>query len=331
MKDNNKRPPAELLKLSTLFADLENEDLNLLSRYCETREYAAGSVVLKEQPVAGCVYIIDSGDVVVFRSENNRDAVVARFISNECFGELDLFAGSKNAVTIRSEADTRLMLFPREGLNALEIFEELPAVGSIVLKNLLSIVAKRIRSTNNLISQRSPWVQELRKLVFIDKLTGLYNLTWLTEELESELEDKPAGTAILVIKPDNFKSINDTYGHDAGDRTLALLADTVGETSEHQGTAARHGGDVFAIVFKNANARQARWFAKSVLKAIRNIDLEAKIGASGVVLTASIGIMTRKPGETVPITEIIQGAFDRMLRARNNGGDRILDTGGDDV
>lgn len=331
MKANNKRAPAELLKLSTLFMDVEDQDLDVLSRYCETREYTEGSVVLKEKPVVGRVYIIDSGDVVIFRSENTRETVLAKFIRNECFGELDLFAGSGNAVTIRCEADTRLMLFPATGVNVREIFAELPAIGSVVLRNLLSVVAQRIRSTNNLISQRSPWVQELRKLVFLDKLTGLYNRTWLAEELESELKEKRSGTAVLVIKPDNFKLINDTYGHDAGDKTLSLLADTVGEVSEHQGIAARHGGDVFAIIYKNANAREVLSFANRVLKAIRAIDLESEIGAPGVRLTASIGIMARRPGETVPITDITQGAFDRMLLARNSGGDRVLDTGDDDV
>jgi len=327
MSENYTRRPVELLKISALFAGLADEDLERLAHHCEIRDYHENALILDEKPVGGCVYIIDTGDVAISRKENDQETILARFIGDECFGELDLFGSSGGAVTIRAESSSRLLLFPANGMGAGEIFRSNPAIGSLVIKNLLSMVAKRIRSTNNLISQRSPWVQELRKLVFVDKLTGLYNHTWLTEELEKELAGKRSGTAVLIIKPDNFKIINDTYGHDAGDKTLSLFAETVRQASEHVGSAARHGGDVFAVVYKNSNTREARSLAKSILKAIRNIDMETEINAKNIILTASIGIMDRKPGNKTPILEIVQTAFDRMLLARGAGGDRICDTG----
>lgn len=331
MSDNRKRRPVDLLPLSDLFKGLEPAELDTLAGRCEIHEYKVGSFILQESPVSGCVYIIDSGELVISRREDESDAIVARFISGECFGELDLFSDTGGAVTIRAETDTRLLRFPGNGAGAGEIFMQNPTAGSQILKNLLSMVAKRIRSTNNLISKRSPWIQELRKLVFVDKLTGLYNRTWLTEELEKELTGKRAGTAILIIKPDNFKVINDTYGHDAGDKTLSLLASTVLPAAGQSGSTARHGGDVFAVVHKNANARQSLSLANRILTCIRKIDLKAVTGTGDLMLTASIGIMARRPGDRTSITKIIDTAFERMLIARNSGGDTICDSGGDNA
>ena len=326
MSANNTRSPIELLKLSELFKGLRKADLVKISRYCEVQDYKADTVVVKEKPVSGRVYVIDSGDIVISRRENDQDSVLARFIGGESFGELDLFSDSGGAVTVRAETDSRLLMFPGDGQSVAGILRSSPAVGSHVVKNLLSMVAKRIRSTNNLLSQRSPWVQELRKLVFVDKLTGLYNRTWLNEGLEKELEGKRAGTSILIVKPDNFKVINDTYGHDAGDKALLLLADTVQQAAKNLGTAARHGGNVFAIVYKNSNARETEALARSILKKIRNINLEVEIGAADLVFTASLGIMRRKPGDETSIPDATQVAFDRMLIARNAGGDRISES-----
>jgi diguanylate cyclase len=322
MSNNQARRPEELLQLSGLFKGIAKAELEKLCSHCDLREYSAGSVILDEEAVTGSVYVIDSGDVVISRKENDQTAILARFLNGECFGELDLFSESGGPVTVRAESDSRLLVFPGNGVTAGELFAAHPGIGSKVIKNLISMVAQRIRSTNQLLSQRSPWVEELKKLVFVDKLTGLFNRTWLTEELKNQLAGKRSGTSFLIIKPDNFKFINDTYGHDAGDRTLSLLADTIMQGAENRGTAARHGGDVFAIVYKNANARDARSVAALVRKRVRGIAMGPVTGVEGVVLTASVGIMTRKPGDKTPVDESIQIAFDRMLSARAAGGDK---------
>jgi diguanylate cyclase (GGDEF)-like protein len=162
--------------------------------------------------------------------------------------------------------------------------------------------------------------------VYVDKLTGLYNRTWLNEELANELQGKRSGCAALIIKPDNFKEINDTYGHDAGDKTLALLGSAVQHLAVDKGIPARHGGDVFAVIFKNANSRQIRSFSRSVLRYINSLDLTDIISADDFRLTVSVGVAVRTRGCRVPMTDIIQNAFDRMLVARESGGNRVCDT-----
>jgi diguanylate cyclase (GGDEF)-like protein len=331
MKKVDKKTLLELYNQSGLFEDLATNEIETLSTHGEYMRYAKESAILTEAPVAGHVFMIHEGDVVISRGRHGKNEVVlARYLSGECFGELDLFTSSGNPVTVRAESETNIVVFPGWKQDSRELFAAYPDIGAKILKNLLSMVAKRIRSTNQLLSQRSPWVQELRKQVYIDKLTGLYNKTWLLEELERELAEKRAGTALLIVKPDNFKVINDTYGHEAGDKTLSLLGGSIERMAKSHGIAARHGGDVFAVVYKNANAREVHSFANEIVKNIRNLDLEPITGNDTLTLTVSVGTATRKPGLELPIAEVMESAFSRMLAAREEGGDRIAEAGDKD-
>lgn len=329
MKQLDQNSLLELYNQSELFTGLTSHELETLSNHGEFVRYKEGTAIVGDAPFAGHVYMIHEGDVVISRRGDSDDdeVVLARFLDGECFGELDLFSTNGNPVTIRADAETGLLVFPGAGQDAGRLFAEHPVIGSKILKNLLSMVARRIRSTNHLISQRSPWVQELRRQVFVDKLTGLYNKTWLLEELEKELRQKKTGSAVLIIKPDNFKVINDTYGHDAGDKTLSLLAESIRVLSDGRGIPARHGGDVFAVVCENANTRQIRSIAALIVRHIRKVTLAPIIGTDELHLTVSVGTALRKRGSSEPIPEVVQSAFDRMMDAREAGGDRTCEKG----
>lgn len=301
-----------------MFEGLSVSELEILETHSEYRRCEGGSIIVENSSLAGSVFIVEDGDVVISRDGH----VLARFIGGEIFGELDLFSTGAEPATVRTDLGAGFLVFPAKGKNAGAIFSQHPQIASKILKNLLSIVAKRIRSTNKLLSQRSPWVQELKRQVFVDKLTGLNNRTWLTEEATKELAGRRSGTAVLVIKPDNFKTINDTYGHDAGDQTLELLGAEVRHMAKGRGIPARHGGDVFAVIFNNANQKQIRSFSNLVIRHVKSLDFSSIVGGDDFTMTASVGVAIRERGANKPLSEVVQTAFDRMLAARESGGDR---------
>ena len=88
-----------------------------------------------------------------------------------------------------------------------------------------------------------------------DKLTGLKNLTFVREQAQALLAG-PHPTMIMV-KPDNFKHVNDTYGNDAGDETLRRLADTVRSVAEGE-ICVRYKGDVFCFFVSKPHAEDSR-------------------------------------------------------------------------
>ncbi len=259
------------------------------------------------------------------RSDENveRGRDLARFIPGECFGELDLIDRTPRSEVAVAQEDTTLLVFPQKGLAFKDIAGRHPEIFAEVFRNILAVIAGRIRRANRLISEKAPWVQELKRQLISDKLTGLYNRTFLEEDLRDMLPGYGTCTSLLMVKPDNFKLINDTFGHEAGDRVLKMIADALRTVLRTADMAVRYRGDEFAAVLPNTEAEQAVTVAKEVQAAIKKMSIGHITGGKIDRITVSLGI------STYPLCgrdnlELIRGAFDRMLEARNRGGDRIL-------
>ncbi|GJQ30721.1 MAG: hypothetical protein HBSAPP03_26050 [Phycisphaerae bacterium] len=144
--------------------------------------------------------------------------------------------------------------------------------------------------------------EELSKRATTDGLTGLFNRASYDRELhESMKRCKAAGQPISVIflDADKFKSVNDQFGHQAGDAVLIETAKRLREVSEKIGTLCRYGGEEFVLVIPGASLDKARKVGELLRVAIerRPFDLAA-YDIPGVVLqrTISVGVATCEPG-----------------------------------
>ena len=137
------------------------------------------------------------------------------------------------------------------------------------------------------------FLDRLRKLADNDALTGLFNRRRFEEELKREvasLRRREQPGALLVLDLDNFKFINDTLGHQAGDEVIARVARNVRERLRETDTLARLGGDEFAILLPEAGLEEARAVANSIIEAVRTLAVSA--GGQQIRVTASIGVTT---------------------------------------
>jgi len=130
-------------------------------------------------------------------------------------------------------------------------------------------------------------------------------------------------TSLLVMKPDNFKSINDTFGHEAGDKTLMLLAEAVKSRLAEGDIGARYRGDEYCVVLPGRSGREATAAAEALRAAMRAIDVKQVTGSDAISLTGSVGVSTH-PAPAVDARALVARAFERMWEARSAGGDRIL-------
>ncbi|HUV08812.1 MAG TPA: GGDEF domain-containing protein, partial [Spirochaetia bacterium] len=201
-----------------------------------------------------------------------------------------------------------------------------PEIFSRILHKLLIMIAGRIRSTNKLVSERTPWIEDLRNQLLVDKLTGLYNRTYLTEDLTNRIAQMGETTSLIVIKPDNFKLINDTYGHDAGDRVLRILADTVKGSLREGDIGIRYRGDEFVIVLPDTGFDTALDVGDKLRSAVRSLDITPITEGKKFSLTASVGA-SAYPIHARDVNGIVERSFNLMLDVRNSGGDRVLGEG----
>jgi diguanylate cyclase (GGDEF)-like protein len=312
----------ELLRKASIFSRLKDEELRVVARYSAYRDFPRGNTIFEDGSLGREIFIIKSGEVFITKRQDGTERYVARFIAGECFGELDMLQNSPRTARAAAETDVTLLIFPGEGLSFDEVLSQHPQISSQILHKLLSMIAGRIRSTNRLISEKSPWIQDLRRQLLNDKLTGLYNRTFLEEDFAAILAEHPE-TSLVFVKPDNFKVVNDNYGHDAGDRVLRLLADTVKSVLREDDVAVRYRGDEFALILPGSSVENAKDISGRLRAAIGGLDISPIIDGNRLDITVSIGVACY-PHHAEDCTALTKVAFDTMMNARNSGGDSIL-------
>jgi diguanylate cyclase (GGDEF)-like protein len=195
-----------------------------------------------------------------------------------------------------------------------------PGVGLPILIAVVGIALATLLAALVLIWMRNEGVQELRRQASHDALTGLKNRRRFGEDLHTELgrsrRDKSIG-AVLMLDLDNFKQINDTLGHAAGDRVIVDVAGVLSARLRATDVIARLGGDEFAVVLPHCELDEAEEVAEAITASIR---LHTPPGEAAPPLTASIGIATFGPrsGSAEEVLAAADGALYEAKRAGRN-------------
>lgn len=169
------------------------------------------------------------------------------------------------------------------------------------------------------ISKQKDTQAQIEQLAFYDPLTLLGNRRLFREQLESEikkLKRNNTSLALFYLDLDNFKQVNDTLGHDVGDRLLQSIADRLRTTLRNSDMIARLGGDEFiALLPEISGPKEAGVVAEKLLKALSHPTM---LGSSEVKVTVSLGItMAPQDGEDWPV--LMKNADLAMYRAKRLG------------
>ncbi len=165
--------------------------------------------------------------------------------------------------------------------------------------------------------------EEIYQLATMDPLTGLYNRRHFLELFERELARTASHhrpLALLIIDLDHFKLINDRYGHPAGDVVLKQVASALDAGTHHDFIMARIGGEEFAVVLPEHDARQATQFAQGLCDAIAALDLNEQAGAKRVTISIGVAIWTQVMAGT---SDFLRAADAELYRAKQTGRNRV--------
>lgn len=169
--------------------------------------------------------------------------------------------------------------------------------------------------------------QKLRSLATTDALTGLANRGYMAIQFQREFDrskryNRPL--SLLMLDLDDFKKVNDTYGHKAGDIVLEQVARTIESKTRIHDFAARYGGEEFAILLPETNLQGGQVIAERLRRAVENHEFHTK--SATIHLSVSIGVSDLRPGTNSTLEKLIEEADLALLKAKRLGKNRVAIT-----
>ena len=166
--------------------------------------------------------------------------------------------------------------------------------------------------------------QRLLQLSLTDPLTELNNRRHLMETMENEFERSRRTkdpSALLMVDLDHFKSVNDSYGHQQGDVVLRAIAQQIKKQLRPYDTAARFGGEEFALLLPETTIDEAMMVAERLRQSICNLQFTGTI--SELKMTASFGIAMTPHPKINSVEDLIRLSDDALYAAKDKGRNRI--------
>ncbi len=161
--------------------------------------------------------------------------------------------------------------------------------------------------------------RQLRELASREPLTGLFNRRHFNEILEQQFAEASrydTELSCLMIDLDNFKQVNDTFGHPAGDKLLLLTAETITSQLRSADVAARFGGDEFVVLLPQTDAERARVLAERITEKLA-LDLAHQMPK--VRLSMSIGIASLCQLQIEVPSALVHSADAALYQAKDAG------------
>jgi two-component system cell cycle response regulator len=169
-------------------------------------------------------------------------------------------------------------------------------------------------------------VQQSMEMAVTDTLTGLHNRRYMETHLTTLMEDalmsgKPLST--LIVDIDFFKSVNDTFGHDAGDDVLREFASRLRKSVRGIDLACRLGGEEFVVVMPDTDMTIAAQVAERIRKRVAGEPFAVLDASRTIDVTISIGLAVRHPDRDTP-ADLLRRADQALYRAKRDGRNRVV-------
>jgi len=169
------------------------------------------------------------------------------------------------------------------------------------------------------------YMDMLKEQAFIDQLTGLYNRRFLEEvakKLSAQALRRNSALGILMIDIDYFKQVNDTYGHDVGDRVLRHVANIVKSNVREADIVIRYGGEEIMVILVDVDINALEKIAEKIRQAVELSPIDIS-GGEVLRKTVSIGI-SAFPVDSDKIWQCIKFADIALYKAKESGRNRVV-------
>jgi diguanylate cyclase (GGDEF)-like protein len=203
--------------------------------------------------------------------------------------------------------------------NGLKVDRKELADGDKILVGSTTILKFTYHDNLDEIFQKQMYESALR-----DGLTKAFNKRYFTDRLESEFTFSMrhmTPLTLVLFDIDHFKSVNDTYGHQAGDSVLMELSNMMGAQLRAEDIFARYGGEEFAIVCRGSDAVQGQIVAERLRKVVEANQFAYE--GKRIPVTISLGIATLPDPAITDASELIRAADEALYASKKSGRNRV--------
>lgn len=201
---------------------------------------------------------------------------------------------------------------------------EIGAVDFVTKPIVAPVVVARVK--NHL--QLKRYRDYLETIAFVDGLTGIPNRRSFDQHVRAEWQRairSGSELSLLLVDIDHFKQYNDTYGHQAGDACLTLVAKALSSSVHRPGDqVARYGGEEFVCVLPSTNIEGAELIGATLREAVNFLKIPHKSSSVCGHVTISVGGAAIKPDQTNDIGDLISDADANLYKAKSQGRDRVI-------
>ena len=314
------------------FDGFSSEEVTAICAAGQLRRFETGETLFRRNEYGDSMYVIEKGEVELTFVD---DLAKKELGEGEVFGELAFVTGRhRRTATARATVPCRLRVIDEAA------FDHLAEVQPRLLVRLLRhTCGYLLASENRLIASLRKKNRELRStldylrrtreevdyqelLANTDQLTGLYNRRCLDVQLEKFIErshDTGVGLALILVDLDDFKQVNDAYGHTAGDVVLRGVSSIINECVRSSDLPCRFGGDEFAIVLTEIEPPKAVERAEAIRRLVE--QMEPVPSNPEISAKASVGGAMLRSGETA--AELFERADKELYRAKEQGRNRL--------
>lgn len=309
------------LMLDSHFNGWTNSDWEKFFTFASIKKLKKAQIIFQANKKAEHLFFLISGTVDIIKHD---DETIAEYIKGEIFGQLEFMTSAHYDATAISTSDCELLSFPKEGKTLSDFEYCFPEIHAKLMRSFLIFVARRTRKATRLLKENSPFTKQILKQLYSDKLTGLYNKTFLQENRE-KLFINPS--SIIMLKPDNFKSVNDLFGHRCGDSVLVLISTILNREVAQTSKVLRYEGTDFLIITQNQNKAEALKLAKRIKDLMDGINVQELIAKKSYQEAFKLSfslLVSIFPEDGNDIYKIIKTSNDLIIEARKKAGNQII-------
>lgn len=261
-----------LIRKAELFASLPQNEIDFVVSRSGVLRLSPNKILFSTGEKSKHFYILVSGAIRVYKTkEDGRQDEMARFDAGDVIGDFDFARGAEYDACAEALEDSEIIEFPGGGHTMESLAQEQPGTVCGILLNAIIMMTWRIKSTRKLILENMTWVQELHRRAYEDPGTGLWKQILIADEITGVLND-PA--ALIMLKPDRFKTLVDSRGHGAGDEAMIKIAIILKNfvRQKGQGWALRFKSNEVGIILNNCGAPMAEKIAEELSGAIASME-----------------------------------------------------------